>query len=217
MKSQSIGPDRVLTLSMGQAVGRMAFWLKVNVWHVLASVAVVTLPPASAALYHVVREGLRDPFETHVNARKEFVRGLRLHFARSYSLAFLNMTALAAIVFATAFWFGREPPMQYVAVISIAFFMFWWLCQPFLLPMLVERPDWPVREVIRSTFRLVIASPLIAFTVALAHSAIALVSVLLMGPSLLVTPTFAALISIQSMWAMTHVPIPDLTIDNTER
>lgn len=211
MPAEIVGPDRILALSTRQAFARIAFWLRANTWHLVTSLPIVTLPPAGAALHHVVRAGLLDPFETRVNVRSEFARGFRAHLWRSYGLAALNLAALAAIALATTFWFTREPPWQYVTAVVLAFFAFWWLCQPFLLPMLVEHPELPIPALVRATARQVIHTPAVALTTALAHSAIGLVTVLLMGPSLLFTPSYAALISIQSLWSVTGQSIPDLT------
>lgn len=216
MQSNDTGLDRVLALSVRQAFQRIAFWLRVNIWHALTGVLILTLPVAAAAMYHTVRAGLLDPFETRVNIRTEFALGMRMHFKRSYGLAGLNLAALGAIILAVAFWFTREAPLQYVTAIVLAFFAFWWLCQPFLFPMLVEHPDLAVGTIVRLTARLVIRTPLVAFVVAMAHSAIALITILLMGPSLLFAPTFTALIGIQSMWSMTSVSIPDFAVAPAE-
>ena len=212
MQSKNAGIDRVLALSARQAFQRIAFWLRVNIWHLLTGVLILTLPVSAAAMYHTVRAGLLDPFETRVNIRTEFALGMRMHFKRSYEMAGLNLAALGAIVLAIVFWFTRDAPLQYVTSIALAFFAFWWLCQPFLFPVLVEHPDLPVAMIVRMTARLVIQSPLVAFAVAMAHSAIALITVLLMGPSLLFTPTLAALVGIQSMWSIAGVPIPDFAV-----
>jgi uncharacterized membrane protein YesL len=216
MRRNDAGLDRILALSVRQAFQRIAFWLRVNIWHVLTGVLILTLPVSAAALYHTVRAGLLDPFEVRVSIRTDFALGMRLHFRRSYELTGLNLAALGAIVLAVAFWFTRDAPLQYVTAIALAFFAFWWLCQPFLFPMLVEHPDLAVVTIIKMTARLVIQSPAVAFAVAMAHSAIALVTVLLMGPSLLFAPTFAALIGIQAMWSMTGVSIPDFEVAPAE-
>lgn len=216
MRAEPVGPDRILALSTRQAFARIAFWIRANTWHLVTSLPIVTLPPSAAALHHVVRAGLLDPFETQTSVRTEYARGFRMHLWRSYGLAALNLAALAAIVLATVFWFTREPPWQYVTAVALAFFAFWWLCQPYLYAMLVEHPELPVPALVRATARQVVLSPGVALTTALAHSAIGLVTALLMGPSLLFTPSYAALIAVQSLWSMTGRAIPDLVQTSAE-
>src|SRR5581483_1360373 len=118
------------------------YLIRVCVWWLMLSLLVVTIPPALAGLYYAVREGLRDPFELQVKPRTEFLRGVGLHFKRSYLVTLFNLGALAVIVFGVVFWFTRaESALRLTTVIALAFLLFWWLCQPFLFALLVEYPS----------------------------------------------------------------------------
>lgn len=204
-------PEDILLLSVKQSYGRLAFWLRVNVWALVFSVPLVTWPAAQAGLYHAVREGLRDPFEAQVNPRQAFWQGFARHFKQGTALAVLNLLALIVIVLAILFWITRESlGLKFVAAIAISMWIFWWLCQAFLWPMLVEHPAASIWQVWRETIRLVLAKPVFALVVACAHTALTMMGLLLLGPSLLIVPSLIALISIQGLWAMTGVEIPDL-------
>jgi uncharacterized membrane protein YesL len=211
MQSDLIGPDQVLVLSFQQSFRRVAFWIRLCVWFLMLSLLVVTIPPASAGLYHAVRAALLDPLELTVSPRREFLRGVGLHFKRSYILAALNLVFLSIIISAILFWFTRQDQVQRsVTIIAISFLLIWWLCQPFLLPGLVEYPKLSAWQVYRQTLCVVLSSPLYAFAIALAHTIISVFLILLLGPSLLYIPALLALISIQALWGMTGTLIPDL-------
>lgn len=211
MQRDCAGPDQVLILAFKQSIRRIAFWIRVCAWWLMLSLLIVTIPPALAGMYHAVRAGLRDPFELTVNPGKEFLRGVGLHLKRSYVLAFANLALLVVIIIAILFWFTREDQvLRWVTAVAISFLLFWWLCQPFLFPQLVEHPQLSVWQVYRRTTRLVVASPLYALVIALSNSVVAVFGIVLFGPSLLYVPTLIALISIQAMWGMTCAEIPDL-------
>ncbi len=204
-------PYDVLLLSLRQIYRRMAFWVRVNIWALVFSLPLLTWPAAQAGLYHAIREGLRDPFEVQVSARQAFLQGFARHGKMGTALAVINVLTLVIIVFAIFYWITRDQPgLKFITVVAISFWIFWWLCQSFLWPVLVEHPAASVWEVCRRTVRVVLAAPLFALVVALANTALSLVGLLLLGPMLLVVPALIALISIQGLWAMTGVEIPDL-------
>ncbi len=211
MQKDCAGPDEILLLSLKQSYRRILYLIRVCVWWLMLSLLVVTIPPALAGLYYAVREGLRDPFELQVKPRTEFLRGVGLHFKRSYLVTLFNLGALAVIVFGVVFWFTREDAtLRLTTVIALAFLLFWWLCQPFLFALLVEYPSLSAWQVCRRTMRLIILSPFYALAITLANTIITLLALVLLGPSLLYAPTLLALISIQALWGMTCTEIPDL-------
>jgi hypothetical protein len=212
MQNELVGPDQILLLSFQQSFSHIVFWIRLCVWFLMFSLLVITIPPASAGLYYAVRAALLDPLEAMTNPRREFLRGVGLYFKRSYVLAILNLSFLSVIISAILFWFTRQDLLlRSITVIAISFFLIWWLCQPFLLPGLVEYPKLSAWHVYRQTVRLVLASPLYALAIALAHTIISVFLILLLGPSLLYIPALLALLSIQALWAMTGTVIPNLT------
>lgn len=212
MPKDSAGPDEILLLSLKQSYRRIAYLIRVSIWWLTFSLLIVTIPPALAGLYHAVREGLRDPFEISAKPRQAFLQGVGLHAKRSYILTAINLGALTVIVFGVLFWFTREEQtLRLVTVLALAFLLFWWLCQPFLFALLVEYPEFSALQVYRRTAQLVILSPFYALAIALANTIITLFALILLGPSLLYAPTLLALISIQALWGMSCMEIPDLT------
>jgi len=205
MRKDEIGPDEILILAFKQSISRIALWTRVNVWFVLLSLLLVTIPPAMAGLHYAVRAGLRDPFDLSTQPRQEFRIGVGRYFKRSYALTIINLALLGIISGAILFWFTRQAQtLRMVTAIAISFLLFWWLCQPFLFAQLVEQPHASAWQVYRLVMRLVLAAPLYALVITLTNTLITAFGLLLLGPSLLYGPTLVALISIQAMWGMTQ-------------
>lgn len=210
MAQDCTGADRVLLLSFRQSFRRIAYLIRVCVWWLTFSFLIVTIPPALTALFYAVREGLLDPFELTVKPRDAFLQGVALYAKKSYVLFFLNLFFLIAVLLGIYFWFLQADPMRYVTIVALAALFFWWLFQPFLLPVLIEHPDFNVLQVYMRTFGIITRSPLDAFAVTLANTILGIAGLILFGPSLLYIPSLMALISIQALWGMTCTEIPDL-------
>lgn len=215
---QTTRPDAwdIITLSVKQSFQRMAFWILPNLWAVLLSIPIVTWPAAKAALYKMVVDGLRDPSGIRIKPRQVFRQAFFQHLSRSILLSLINLFVLITILISVYFWIGQEQKfLNYVAIIALYFFMIWWMCQPFLFPVMVENPSLSLLQLIRRAINLVYRQPLYAFLVTLTTTLITLLGLVLLGPILLIVPSLAALISIQAYWAMIGEEIPDF-IDPVE-
>jgi uncharacterized membrane protein YesL len=206
----------IITLSVKQVFQRMAFWILPNLWAVLLSIPIVTWPGAKAALYKTVADGLRDPSGIRIKPRQVFRQAFFQHLSKSILLSSINLFVLMIILISIYFWIGQgQRLLNYVAIIALFFFMMWWLCQPFLFPVMVENPSLSLPQLIRQVIILVSRQPLYAFLVTLTTTLITLLGLVLLGPVLLLVPSLAALISIQAYWAMVGEEIPDF-IDPVE-
>jgi len=206
----------IITLSVKQIFQRMAFWIPPNLWAVLLSIPIVTWPAAKAALYKTVVDGLRDPSGIRIMPRQVFRQAFFQYLSKSILLSFFNLLVLVTILISIYFWIGQgQRLLNYVAIIALIFFMMWWMCQPFLFPVMVENPSLSLPQLIRQVIILVSRQPLNAFLVTLTTTLITLLGLVLLGPILLLIPSLAALISIQAYWAMVGEEIPDF-IDPVE-
>lgn len=175
------------------------------------SLTLIGAPAASAAFYHVVREGLLDPFEMRTDLRVAFRAGFCRHFRRALVLAVANLLVLGVILFGILFRLTFDGArLDWVAGIAAAFLVVWWLCQPFLFPLLVEYPEARLIEIARFAIRLVLGHFPYAFLVSFFGTVINLFGFLLLGPALLVTGPLVALAGIQSLWVVIGVQLPDL-------
>jgi len=206
----------IITLSVKQIFQRMAFWILPNLWAVLLSIPIVTWPAAKAALYKTVMDGLRDPSGIRIKPRQVFRQAFFQHLSKSILLSFFNLLVLVTILTSIYFWIGQgQRLLNYVAIMALLLFMMWWMCQPFLFPIMVENPSLSLPQLIRQAIILVSRQPLNAFLVTLTTTLITLLGLVLLGPILLLVPSLAALISIQAYWAMVGEEIPDF-IDPVE-
>lgn len=211
MKKTRLNILSLLILCLKQLFTRLAIWVKLNFWFILLCLLIVTIPAAKAALYHTVKEELRDPFEVRIKAREEFRKAFFQLFGRSLVLSIINIVVLLLIIAAFIFWMGIEPRiLRYVSIIIIYFAVMWWLCQPFLFPVLVDNPKMPLQQVIKNVIRLAFSQPFYALMVTFMSTLTTLVGLILFGPILLIVPSFNALLSTQAYWTMTGVEIPDL-------
>lgn len=210
-KPYEIDPMGLITLSARQTLRRVLFWARLAVWRFFFSLPLITMPAAKAAFYHAVAAGLRDPFEQQARPRALFVQGFFDHFVRSTLVSLTNLLALAVILFGILFWAAQEQfYLNLLAGLALPFLVFWWLCQPYLYPVLVDNPGDSVRQVFRRVFRLAAGHPLYSFVQAFSLTLLALASVLLVGPLSLVTAPFLALVAVQGTWAVNGAVIPDL-------
>jgi len=215
---QPARPDTwgIITLSFRQTFHRLAFWILPNLWAVLLSIPIITWPAAKSALYKTIADGLCDPFAIRIKTRQVFRQAFFFYLKKSLLLSLVNLLVFFIIIFAVFFWVTQEQPvLNFLAIISLYFLAVWWFCQPFLFPMMVELPSLSIIQLIRQTLGLISHYPLQAFITTFVTTLITILGLVLMGPALLLTPSLAALISIQTYWIMTGKDIPDF-IDPVE-
>jgi uncharacterized membrane protein YesL len=172
---------------------------------------VVTWPAAMAAFHSVMRMSLREPDGDYRDLRRVFLAELRYHFRRSLVMVLVDVLVLCIMLFAVAFWLTQPlAAARMLAGVAIPFLLVWWICQPFLYPVLVEYPEASVRDVFRQAVLVAFMHPLYALSLTIVVDTGFVVGLLLLGPALLVLGPFAALLSIQGFWVLTGTTIPDL-------
>jgi hypothetical protein len=142
-----------------------------------------------------------------------FFSGVRRQLWRSLALMLVDGLVLAIMLFAVAFWLTRPLPMEHLlAGVAAPFLLFWWICQPFLFPILVEYPDASLGDIYHQVVFMAFMHPLYALSLMVVVSSLALIGLLLLGPALLVLGPFAALIAIQGSWVLMGAAISDLIL-----
>jgi uncharacterized membrane protein YesL len=210
-RDYKLDPLAVLTLSFRQTLKRVLFWARLTVWRIVFSLPLVTWPAAKAAFYQGIVEGLRDPFDQDVNVRESFVRGFFDHFLRSTIAGVINLAVFAVFLFGILFWAAQEQFwLNLLAGLALPFLGFWWICQPYLYPVLVESPDLPVRQVLRKVVRHAASHPGYSFVTAFTLTWLFVLSLPLVGPLSLLTIPFLALIATQAYWISSGITVPDL-------
>lgn len=211
MTKYQLDPIPLVIISIRQAFQRMYFLVRSSIWRLVFSLLIVTGPTATAAFYHTIREGLRDPHETHLNLGQSFPKAFKQYFWQSTGLYFLNLASLGLIVQSILFWVTQENKyLVYITVIPVYFLLMWWICQPFLVPMLVEYPEASVWLIIKKVLRIVIGNPIYSIVLAMVRTSLALLTIALLGPVWLVLAPLTALITVQGLWVLLGKEIPEL-------
>lgn len=206
-----LDPFGLITLSLRQSVKRVLFWGRLTIWRIFFSIPLITWPAATAAYYQGIAAGLRDPFEQEVNLREVFVRGFFDHGVRSTLLTLLNGFVLAVILLGIAFWAIQESfALNLLAGVALPFLVYWWMCQPYFFPLLVEHPEWSARQFVRNLITLVARHLAFSFVTAFSLTWLFLLSIPLVGPLSLLTIPFLALFASQAYWVVSGKLIPDL-------
>lgn len=189
----------------------MVFLARLTIWRFFFSLPIITWPAAKAAFYQGIAEGLRDPFDQEVNLREAFIRGFFDHLVRSMVIALINGLILVVIILSIVFWtFQEQFVLNLLAGIALPFLIYWWMCQPFIYPLLIEHPEMPVVQFAREIIRLVARHLTFSFVTAFSLTWLFLLSLPLLGPLSLITIPFLALITTQALWVVMGKTIPDL-------
>jgi uncharacterized membrane protein YesL len=164
-----------------------------------------------AGFFSVIRAALCDPEGYDIDVRRMLVDVARRQFWRGLALLLADGLVLAIMLFAVDFWLTRPMPMEHLlAGVAAPFLVFWWICQPFLFPVVVEYPDAPLSDIYRQVICMAFMHPLYALSLTVVVNSLALIGILLFGPALLILGPFAALVAIQGSWVLLGAEIPDL-------
>lgn len=211
MERFALDPIGVFTLSVRQLISRIGYLIVVNIFGILFSIPIVTIPAARTAVLYAVREGLLDPFQEREQPLRHMLDGLRLFWWKSTLLALMNMAFLLLIMNSFLFWASQSRSLLiYLSAISVYALIFWLLCQPSLFVVLVHFPERRVMQAWQQTFRIVFRRPIYTIIMVMIILLLRLVSLLLLGPYLLISGVLIALIIIQATWVMLGEDIPDL-------
>ncbi|MBI5880130.1 MAG: DUF624 domain-containing protein [Chloroflexi bacterium] len=177
-------------------------WLS-TLW-VLASVLLVTLPPATAALYACVDELVagRDV------PTRAFFAALRRYFVRGWLLFAINTLWLGAAVYGTLFYLSQSGPIQIAIVVPIYVLLFGALLQPYLFPLLIVQSDKSVRLVYRNAIVLLLRQPLFTVTVSIMLAAWTFIVIALNGPVLVVAVAASAFLQCLALRTVLPLALP---------
>lgn len=161
-------------------------WL--SVFWLACSVPIVTLPPATAALYAAVHElaAGRDA------KPRAFFADIRAYFWRAWVLFLVDGILLGGAAFATVFYFNQEGWLQFAAILPLYLLLFLVLLQMYLMPLLAGQTDKSIRVIFRNALVLLMRQPLFTLTLTAVMAIWALICVALNGPLLLIAVSAAA-------------------------
>lgn len=218
--SEQVSSWDVVVLSFKLLFQQLQFWIRPNIWMVLLSIPILTAPGAKAALYSTVAAGLRDPALTHTNPREEVKNGFFKHFWRAIGLEFIKWLAGVVILISIWFWVNQKTwLLRSFSVISIYALVLWWLATLYLYPILVEKPDAKLLQVIKDACLLAFRKPFESILFAVVSTLLLILGAFLLGPILLIIPALRSILHLQGYWYLTGQVVPGFMdlVDYTEK
>ncbi len=168
-------------------------WMNV-LWLVL-SLPIVSWPPATAALYHVVHQVVAGKDIT----TRLFFEGFRRHFYLSWGLVGLNLALLVFAGYAVIFYLNQSDWLRFVAVPFIYLLLFWLMMQMYLFPLLIAQQEKRMTWIFRNAILLILRHPQFSITLSLLTGLWILVCLALNGPLLLVMASGTAVIQTHAL------------------
>jgi hypothetical protein len=199
----------VVVLSFKLFLQQIQFWIIPNIWMVLLSIPIITIPAANAALYQAITSGLRDPALIHTNARSEMKAGFLKNFWKSIGLALIKWFVMVVILVSGWFWITQDTwLLRSVSIINMYVLVLWWLSIGYFYPILIEKPDINLIQVIKAAVELALRKPFDSLLFAVVSTLLCLLGLVLLGPILLIIPALRSILHFQGYWFLTGQVIP---------
>jgi uncharacterized membrane protein YesL len=176
---------------------RIGTFLIGNVFWILVSIPIVTIPAATGALFYMVHRVVSEEEDNAPEwaSHKDFWVGLRLHWLRSTVVGFLDLAALIVLLVTLQFYVMRpEEYLRWLAGPVLIFLLMWIGLQVFLFPLLIQFPDESLVQLAKRAVFLVLGYPLYCLTVIAVLVVLLVVSVALAGPVLVLLFSLLAVI-----------------------
>ena len=171
---------------------RIGLLLTTNILWWLLTLPLITWPPATAGLFHVVRR-LTNLDESEQTTWRHFFEGFRHYWLKSWQLMVINLAMGFVIIFGFVFYFNQtQSIVRFVAVPVFYIMLLWVSMQLYLFPLLIEQEDKRIRLVFRNALGLALGNPIFTMVFGLLLVSLILVTSTLTGPILLLLISFVA-------------------------
>ncbi len=153
---------------------------------------VVTWPPATAGLFHVVRR-LTILQESEQTTWRHFFEGMRLYRWTSWKLAAADLALGIILVVNVLFYNNRsQTVLRLLAWPMLSFLFLWGAMQLYLFPLLIEQEEKRITLVFRNAFLLTLGHLPFSLFFGLFLVVVIAVGFVLAGPVLLLVISFLA-------------------------
>lgn len=162
-----VAPLRVIRAALADWWYSWATLAAINVLWLLACITVVLAPPATFALFHTTYELVMG----RGIAVGDFVRGIRLHFVRSWLWGLLNV--LVAVLFYANLRFYGSIDADWTSpllVLSLALAAVWMMVQLYALAYLMFLQQPSLRIALRNGLYTLLASPVYSLVIGAAFA-----------------------------------------------
>lgn len=165
-----------------------------NIFWVLCSLPVITIPAAYGGLAYATRILIYD--ESEYQWRHFFV-GFQKSFFWSWRWFFPNILVVLILSINILFFQSENQTLSlFIKAGNVVLFVFWFFLQTFSFPFLFEQKKPKMLTALRNSFAVLVHSPWIYFITSLFTLTIALMSIILMVPWIFISVGFCMFISI---------------------
>jgi len=176
---------------------RIGTFLIGNVFWILVSIPIITIPAATGALFYMVQRVVSEEEDNtpEWSGQKDFWVGLRLHWLRSTLVGFLDLAVLIVLLVTLQFYLTRsEEYLRWLAGPVLIFLVMWIGMQLFLFPLLIQFPDEPLVQLAKRAVLLVLGYPLYCLVLVVLLIVLLVASIALAGPVLFFTFSLTAVV-----------------------
>ena len=199
----------VVVISFKVMFRQLQHWIKPNVWYLLLSIPIFTSPGAKAAMFSAVAEQLRDPEHSHTDSRQSMREGFWLFLKPALGLSLLKWGSFLVIAFSIYFWITQEVLyLRVIAILAIYGLVLWGLVNAYLYPLLAAHPQWPLKEIIKTSYSFGARRPFETLMLCVINFLLLIFGLIPLGPVLCIIPVLRTILSTHFYWYFSGQTIP---------
>lgn len=190
----------IFILSLKLFYRRLGIFLVGNLLWLLVSLPLITIPAATAALFHLIQRVIAEERDLDVvfATRQHFWEGLRRHWRQATVLGYLDVAALSLLLVSIRFyWLHPIVGLSWLVGPLVVMLLTLVGMQIYLFPVLLTYPSDAIWPLFRRAFFLTLSYPMDTLLLLVWLALVTAVCITLAGPVLLVL--FSLLALVQSM------------------
>jgi uncharacterized membrane protein YesL len=189
-----IDASKNLWESLKNAFHELGQLVLLNLMWLVCSLAIITLPAATAALAYATRQLIYDPSEYDL---KVYFQGFKSVFWWSWRWFLPNLILTILFLFNILFFRAEDRTFTiFIMASNIVLLFTWWFLQSFILPFMVAQEKPSFRLAIRNSLVILVKYPWHFLLITLFLWLFAILSALLMMPWVLFSVSFSLFVTI---------------------
>lgn len=172
----------------------LGIWVRMMLWSFVFSIPLISIPLVAVSVYRLIEMVITADDASKIRIRDELLRGALLRPGRDLSLLLVDVVAFCVIVASMVFWWTQTPlTLRAMTGVSLSFLVLWWVAQVVILPLAAIAPTSSVRANLTQLGLMLLGGMRLLIPIAFVCTMTIAVSVLLLGPLLLISIPFVAI------------------------
>jgi len=185
------------------------FWIKTNLYMVIFSLGLITIPASKVAMYYTVQAGLHDPGGSKIKVSASMRTGFKQFFWRALLLSFIKWFVYFVIIFSIYYWVTQKSWfLRFICIISFYAFVIWWISCGFFFPILIDNPQQKTINIIKQAIKIGFMRPFQSLLFAFISTLLFIIGFILLGPILCIIPVLRSILMIHGYWYLVGNEIP---------